>query len=95
MTDEINEAVMLTRFPAEIKSFYMPRCKDDTRVTESVCVIHVCKIFPTLEYFCLVPLGLTLLQVVRASPFTGNYTQIHIWVLYIQRSIYIGYIIIS
>ena len=27
---------MLCRFPAEIKSFYMPRCQEDNRLTESV-----------------------------------------------------------
>lgn len=36
MTDTINEPIMLCKFPAEIKSFYMPRCQDDKRLTESV-----------------------------------------------------------
>jgi asparaginyl-tRNA synthetase len=36
MTDIINRPIFLTHFPAEIKSFYMPRDKEDPRVTESV-----------------------------------------------------------
>ncbi|ORY13295.1 hypothetical protein BCR34DRAFT_481334 [Clohesyomyces aquaticus] len=36
MTDAINRPIFLTHFPAEIKAFYMPKDKDDPRVTESV-----------------------------------------------------------
>lgn len=40
MTDLINEPVMLCRFPAEIKSFYMSRCPEDNTLTESVSIIN-------------------------------------------------------
>ncbi|CAB3375293.1 Hypothetical predicted protein [Cloeon dipterum] len=40
MTDAINEPIMLCRFPAEIKSFYMAKCPEDKRLTESVIFIN-------------------------------------------------------
>jgi len=50
MTDKINEVIMLCRFPAEIKSFYMLKDKADARVTESVSfslsiVVHLLTVF--------------------------------------------------
>lgn len=39
MTDMINKPIMLCRFPANIKSFYMQKCPEDAKLTESVDVL--------------------------------------------------------
>lgn len=36
MTDQIGRAILLCRFPADIKSFYISRCEEDQNLTESV-----------------------------------------------------------
>lgn len=36
MTDRINKPILLMKFPASLKSFYMQKCDDDKRLTESV-----------------------------------------------------------
>ncbi|XP_053207711.1 asparagine--tRNA ligase, cytoplasmic-like [Panonychus citri] len=39
MTDQINEPILLCRFPAGIKAFYMSKCTENSSLTESVDVL--------------------------------------------------------
>ena len=39
MTDKIGEPIMLHGFPADIKAFYMQKCKDDRRFTEAIDIL--------------------------------------------------------
>lgn len=41
MTDKINEPIMLTKFPAGIKAFYMSKCREDSSLTESVSIYFI------------------------------------------------------
>ena len=39
MTDKIGEPIFLTKFPFQVKAFYMKRCPEDARLTESFDVL--------------------------------------------------------
>jgi len=54
MTDGINEVIMLCRFPAAIKSFYMQKDKADGRVTESVSSRSLFVVVHFLYFFCTI-----------------------------------------
>lgn len=62
MTDQINEVIMLCRFPAEIKSFYMQKDKDDRRVTESVSLISAQKMYLSFLHWIFVEIDVSMLS---------------------------------
>lgn len=56
MTDQINEPIILTKFPAGIKAFYMSRCKEDNNLTESVSILLQHITFFTYYSYCIIDL---------------------------------------
>ena len=68
MTDQINEPIMLIKFPAGIKAFYMSRCKEDNNLTESVSIrSEMCK-RPKTNYEVMLIIMLTnFCSLIRSS----------------------------
>jgi len=67
MTDGINEVIMLCRFPAAIKSFYMQKDKADGRVTESVSSRSLFVVVHFLNFFVPLFLKCSSVSVIRMS----------------------------
>jgi len=67
MTDGINEVIMLCRFPAAIKSFYMQKDKADGRVTESVSSRSLFFVVHFFYFFVLLFLKCSSVSVIRMS----------------------------